>query len=172
MFLWLNCSFENILFSLLQGIQFKYYYLYIFFYETLLIIHRSAAMSSNITPYIEAELFGDEEDSRSLHNDANKFYREVMHLKTPLAQKDLPKCSVVADAIKHTARTNAVTEILLNIRATPFKNLWPDDTQVPGHFIGVLWKAVQDSIPEIPGYTDQDDSKEIPKHFMKDLYNH
>ena len=127
-------------------------------------------MSSDVSPYLQGELFGELEGQRNLHDDANKFYRDVMHLKTPLAQKDLPRCSVVKTSILNAPKDNAMTNILFSLRATPMKNLWPEETQVPGHFIGVLWKAVHDTLPVPKGFDSHEVKDPMPAELFKNSY--
>ena len=111
-------------------------------------------MAEQPRPYSHDKLYNAEDPSlRNLHDDVNKFYREVMQLKTPLTQNSLPKCREVKEALVDTPRSNIINKILCDIRATTLKSLWPDSTQVPGNAIGVLWKAVSEVIP---GVADED----------------
>ena len=105
-------------------------------------------MAASPRPYSSDEMYnGDNPLLRNLHDDVNKFYREVMKLNAPLKQNDLPRCREVINAIMNMTKDNKMNTILLNIRATPQKNLWPLASQVPGNTIGGLWKAVQDAVP-------------------------
>ena len=116
-------------------------------------------MTSSFNPYVEDELFG-EDGKRSFHDDANKFYRDVMKLKTPLAAGGLPKCSKIKEAILTTPRDQEMNEILFNIRATPLENLWPGNELPPPHAMGLLWAAVHAAIPELPGETKKNEQTE------------
>ena len=59
------------------------------------------AESNNIEAYVFEELNPDpDDDSRSVHDDVNKIYREVMGLSTPINAKNRPSQSDIVDAIK------------------------------------------------------------------------
>ena len=94
-------------------------------------------------PYDELDLFRPATEGRSLHDDANSFYREIMEIETPINPNNLPKSKDVQKAILQIPREKKITDILFNLFASEPKELWPKSTDPPGDFIGVLWHAVR-----------------------------
>lgn len=87
-----------------------------------------------VTPYEEAELFADPDSgSRSLHYDANKFYKAVMHIKTPIAHGGLPTVENVVKVFDSLVPNEdvEVCKLVLNLQATKLQDLWPDATNPP-----------------------------------------
>ena len=121
-------------------------------------------MNKQYKPYLPEEMYG-EPGERSYHNDASKFYREVMKLKTPLTPNTTPKCSQVKEAILTIPRDQIMTDILFSISVTPCSNLWEGRDTPDPNAMGVLWKAVHDVFTppedncskEIINLEDQDD---------------
>ena len=78
-----------------------------------------------VQPYVEADLHRPADEGRSLHDDANKFYREVMKLKTPITQRKQPKSKELIEAILNKPRSNELNDILFDLHGTPKEDLWP-----------------------------------------------
>ena len=55
-------------------------------------------------PYDELDLFRPATEGRSLHDDANLFYREIMEIETPINPNNLPKSKDVQKAILQIPR--------------------------------------------------------------------
>ena len=125
-------------------------------------------MDKEYKPYQPNEMWG-EPGTRSFHNDAAKFFREVMKLKTPIQANNTPKCSAVRQALLSVPRDQAMTDMLFDISVTPCSNLWPGENRPPPIATGVLWQAVQDVFTS-PGKTvadadteGDDDSEDLQK---------
>ena len=95
-----------------------------------------------VQPYVKADLNRPADEGTSLHDDANKFYREVMKLKAPITRRKLPKNKQVVESILNNPRCNELNDILLDLHARPKEDLWPGNQDPPPDFIGVLWDAV------------------------------
>ena len=88
-------------------------------------------MTTPACPYSSKELFNSENKAiRNLHDDANKYYRNVMGLKTPLTSATQPKLSESKDSIMSTAKDCTMNKMLFDLRETPLKKLFhaPDNT--------------------------------------------
>ena len=107
-------------------------------------------MKDTIKPYTEDELFIGEDDPnlRCLCHDANKFYRDVMGLQTPITKNNMPKSKDIQHEILNNskAKTAVFTKILHDLRATSLKDIFPNLVSPPPTFIGVLWHAVHEVI--------------------------
>ena len=108
-------------------------------------------MAKEYKPYLPNEMWG-EPGTRSYHNDAALFFREVMKLKTPIQSNNTPKCSAVKEALLTIPREQAITDMLFDMSVTPCSNLWPDQHKPPPNAFGVLWQAVHDVFTS-PGKT-------------------
>ena len=106
-------------------------------------------MTTPSCPYKAEELFNSEnKNNRNLHNDVNKFMRNVMGLKTPLTKETQPPLDQIKDSIMNTAKDSAMNKILFDLRVTPPKVLFPQSKGVPEDTtIGRLYQAVIDCIP-------------------------
>ena len=93
-------------------------------------------------PYDKLDLFRPASEGRSLHDDANKFYREVMQLATPISKRYLPKSKDVIQAILDVPRANNINQILFDLHASSIEDLWPGNKDPPPDFVGILWNAV------------------------------
>ena len=71
-------------------------------------------MDKEYKPYQPNEMWG-EPGTRSFHNDAAKFFREVMKLKTPIQANNTPKCSAVREALLSVPREQAMTDMLFDM---------------------------------------------------------
>lgn len=56
--------------------------------------------SSDPTPYINGDIFHESSQGRSLHNNALRFYREVMGLETPITKEDQPSVAEITQSIE------------------------------------------------------------------------
>ena len=80
--------------------------------------------SNNIDPYVFEELNTDPAaDGRSVHDDVNKIYREVMGVSTPTNSKNCPSQSDIEEAIKSGISKYECNDIIMSLRITPQANL-------------------------------------------------
>ena len=94
-------------------------------------------------PFIKDDMERPADEGRSLHDLANKFYRDKMGLAIPLAKQ--PKSAVVQKALKELKANKAdevFYQLLIDLQATPFVDLFGEEQeQHPPTAIGVLHHA-------------------------------
>ena len=108
-------------------------------------------MTTPSCPYKPEELFNSEENknSRNVHNDVNKYMRNVMGVPTPITKETCPSLDAIKDSIMNTAKDSAMNKILFDLRETSPKVLFPESNGVPSDTtIGRLYQAVIACIPE------------------------
>ena len=67
-----------------------------------------------------------------------------MHLTTPLQLEQLPEVSLVANAFTNLPKTNTrFLQLLMDLRATEQKDLWPGFNYVPKTKEGILFSAAK-----------------------------
>ena len=107
-------------------------------------------MTTPSCPYKPEELFNSENKNiRNVHNDVNKYMRNVMGLATPLTKETRPSLDAIKNSIMNTAKDSAMNKILFDLRETSPKVLFPESNGVPSDTtIGRLYQAVIACIPE------------------------
>ena len=94
------------------------------------------------------ELYGDGENSRSIHDTTNFFYREVMKLKTPL--KSLPNVVDVINSMKQiTPASGTLYQFIIDLQATKPESLWPQYKGPPKTASGIVFEAAHAIAPKI-----------------------
>ena len=107
-------------------------------------------MTTPSCPYKPEELFNSEnKNNRNVHNDVNKYMRNVMGVPTPITKETRPSLDAIKDSIMNTAKDSAMNKILFDLRETSPKVLFPESNGVPSDTtIGRLYQAVIACIPE------------------------
>ena len=95
-------------------------------------------------PYTSEDMFREpSEAGRSLHDDANLFYRKVMGLVIPIKAVDQPSINDIHDAIakKVSATDLYMWGIVYGLQLSQVKELWPGASTSPQNSVGKLWVA-------------------------------
>ena len=78
------------------------------------------AESNNIEAYVFKVLIPDpDDDSRSVHDNVNKIYCEIMGISTHINAKNCPSQTAIEDAIKSGVSNSECNEIIMSLRITP-----------------------------------------------------
>ena len=95
------------------------------------------------SPYIDEDIFRESSEGRSLHDDANVFYREVMGLTTPIKSTEQPTVVEIQDAIsKKVSKTDLrMWTIIYALQLSKKEELWPGAIVAPKNSIGKFWCA-------------------------------
>lgn len=94
-------------------------------------------------PYTAEDLWRESSEGRSLHDDANVCYRDVMGLIIPIKSTEQPSVLQIKAAIKtKVSKDNlAIWKIIYALQLTGEQVLWPDTIMTPENSIGRLWSA-------------------------------
>ena len=94
-------------------------------------------------PYVADDLYRESSEGRSLHDDSNVFYRNVMGLTTPIPSTEQPCVSQIEAAIKtKVSRDNLkIWKIIYALQLTIKEELWPGAIMTPENSVGKLWCA-------------------------------
>jgi len=94
-------------------------------------------------PYTNEDMFREPGTGRSLHDDANSFYRKVMGLAIPIKAVAQPTIDSIHDAIKSkVSKTDyCMWSIIYGLQLSQLKELWPGAATSPQNSMGKLWVA-------------------------------
>ena len=98
--------------------------------------------SVGAVPYTKEDLFREASEGRSLHDDASRFYREVMGLETPVSKEAQPSVSAITDAIEAKVKSDDLCKwtIVYSLFLTNRNELFPPQDDL-NHSIGCLLRG-------------------------------
>ena len=91
--------------------------------------------------YTSEDIFRESTEGRSLHDNANLFYRKVMGLETPLNAVTQPNINDIHDAIKTKVSGTDLFmwSMVYGLQLSQLEELWPGAKTAPENSIGKLW---------------------------------
>ena len=94
-------------------------------------------------PYTSEDMVREPGLGRSLHDDANSFYRKVMILAIPIKAVAQPSIESIHNAISSkVCKTDyCMWSIIYGLQLSQLKELWPGATTSPQNSMGKLWIA-------------------------------
>ena len=99
--------------------------------------------------YTSEDVFREPSEGRSLHDDANLFYRKVMGLETPIKAVTQPTINEIHDAIgtKLSGNDFFMWSMVYGLQLSQLEEVWPGAKTPPENSIGKLWCACRDFGP-------------------------
>ena len=93
-------------------------------------------------PYTKGDMFREPGTGRSLHDDACRFYREVMGLATPINHAAQPSLTEISQSIDKKVEKDDLRmwEIIYSLNLTEKESLWSEGDDL-GSSVGLLWGA-------------------------------
>ena len=104
-------------------------------------------------PYTRDDLYRPADEGRSLHDDASRFYRDVMGLETPVMKSSQPDHGAICEALEYKVQKDdlPIWTIVYSMFQTERAALWSTDDRLD-HSAGIFWRACRSYQPSALRY--------------------